>query len=170
MATRPSRLRAAVVAHLESRDVARVIYGSVVGMAVVVALQFHPVSAGKTAATILGTALAIGLAELYSDIIGAETRTRQPVGRSHVRQMAHEAGAAILGAGFPAVFFILAATGAIEMKLAFRLAKWTGLALICGYGYLGSRLAGGTVGKALLHAAAVGAIGGGLIVFKAILH
>jgi len=150
--------------------VARVIYGSIVGLALVVALQFHPTTAGKTAAAIIGTGVAIGLAELYSEIIGTETRTHRAVARTRLRTMVREAGAATFGAAFPALFFIVAATGAIEMQLAFRLAKWTGLALICGYGYLGSRLAGDTVARALFHAAAVGAIGGALIAFKAILH
>ena len=170
MLTRQTPWRRALLGHLESPDVARVIYGSIVGLALVVALQFHPTTAGKTAAAIVGTAIAIGLAEVYSEIIGAETRTHQPVGRTRVRKMAREAGAATFGAAFPALFFIVAATGALEMQLAFRLAKWTGLALICGYGYLGSRLAGETVARALFHAAAVGAIGGALIAFKAILH
>jgi len=99
-----------------------------------------------------------------------ETRTRQSVNRARVRHMAREAGAATFGAGFPAIFFILVSIGAIGMPLAFRLAKWTGLGLICGYGFLGSRLAGETVAKALFHAAFVGAIAGALIAFKALLH
>jgi hypothetical protein len=170
MLTRETRWRRALLEHLESPDVTRVIYGSIIGLALVVAFQFHPVSAGKTTAFILGTAIAIGLAELYSDIIGTETRTRQPVNRSRVRQMAREAGAATFGAAFPAIFFILVSVGVIGMPLAFRLAKWTGLGLICAYGYVASRLAGETVGKALFHAAFVGAIAGALIAFKAFLH
>jgi hypothetical protein len=170
MAMPETRLRRAVRGHLASPDVTRVIYGSIIGLALVVAFQFHPVSAGKTTAFILGTAVAIGLAELYSDIIGTETRTRRSVDRGRVRQMAREAGAATFGAGFPAIFFILVSIGVIGMPLAFRLAKWTGLGLICGYGFLGSRLAGETVAKALFHAALVGAIAGALIAFKALLH
>jgi hypothetical protein len=170
MLTRQTPLRRALVGHLESPDVARIIYGSVVGLAVVVALQFHPPSAGQAAAAIVGTAIALGLAELYSELIGTETRTRRPVERRAVREMAREAGASAFGAGFPAVFFVLAAAGAFDIDLAFTLSKWTGLGLICGYGYLGSRLAGGTAARALVHAAAVGAIGGALIAFKALLH
>jgi hypothetical protein len=47
-----------------------------------------------------------------------------------------DAGAVMLGAGFPAVFFIVAAAGAIDDDLAFRLAKWTGLGLICAHAFL----------------------------------
>jgi hypothetical protein len=170
MAARPLRIRGAVAEHLESPDVARIVYGSVVGLALVVALQVHPPSAGQTVAVLVGTAIALGLAELYSEIIGTETRTRRPVERRAMREMVRQAGAATFGAAFPALFFILAAAGAIDTQLAFRLSKWTGLGLICGYGYLGSRLAGSTVVRSLVHAAAVGAIGGALIAFKALLH
>ena len=76
----------------------------------------------------------------------------------------------MLGASFPAVYFLLAAAGWIETATAFTLSKWTGLGLICAYGFLAARLAGSGWGRALLHAAAVGAIGGALIALKSILH
>jgi hypothetical protein len=168
--TRQGRLRGAVRDHLDSPDVARVVYGSVVGLAVVVALQVHPPTAAQAAGIVFGTGLAIGLAEIYAEIIGSETRTRRRVERRELREMLRQAGAATFGAAFPAIFFLLASAGAIEMQTAFRLAKWTGLGLICGYGFLASRLAGQSVVRALVHAAAVGAIGGALIAFKALLH
>jgi hypothetical protein len=170
MLTRQGRLRRAVLDHLDSPDVARVVYGSVVGLAVVVALQVHPPTAAQAAGIVFGTGLAIGLAELYAEIIGTETRARRPVERRELREMLRQAGAATFGAAFPAIFFLLCSAGAIEMQTAFRLAKWTGLGLICGYGFLASRLAGQGVARALVHAAAVGAIGGALIAFKALLH
>jgi hypothetical protein len=150
--------------------VTRVIYGSVIGLAVIVALQAHPPTAGQTAAAVLGTALAVGLAEVYSEMIGIEARTRRPVRRAQLRVVALEALAVVFGAGFPAVFFVLAAAGAFDDDLAFKLSKWTGLGLICAYGYVAGRLSGSGVGRALLHAAAVGAIGGLLIGLKALVH
>jgi hypothetical protein len=65
---------------------------------------------------------------------------------------------------------VLAALDFIALDTAFQLAKWSGLALICAYGFLAARLAGSRPGMALLHAAAVGAIGGMLIALKAVLH
>jgi hypothetical protein len=170
MLTRQTRWRRALLDHLESPDVTRIIYGSVVGLAVVVALQVHPPTAAQAMGIVIGTGVAIGLAEVYAEIIGTETRTRRPVERRDLREMLRQGGAATFGAAFPAVFFALAAAGAFDIGLAFRLAKWTGLGLICGYGYLASRLAGQTVARAVVHAAAVGAIGGALIAFKALLH
>jgi hypothetical protein len=89
----------------------------------------------------VGTAVAVGLAELYGEIIGTEAGTGRMVRGPERCRMAGEALAVVVGAGFPAVFFALAAAGAIEVRLAFSLSKWSGLALICGYGALAARLA-----------------------------
>jgi hypothetical protein len=159
-----------VAAHLESHDVTRVIYGSVIGLALVVALEAHPPTAGQAAAAVGGTAVAVGFAEIYSELIGGEARSRRPVRIAHVRTAALEAAAVMFGAGFPIIFFILAAAGVFDVGVAFTLSKWTGLGLICAYGFVAGRLSGSTVGGALVHAAAVGAIGGALIGLKALLH
>jgi len=77
-----------------------------------------------------------GLAELYAEVVSAEARTRRSVQRAELRDMADEAVAVVFGAGFPAIFFLLAALGLIERQLAFSLSKWSGLGLICGYGFV----------------------------------
>jgi hypothetical protein len=160
----------AIETHLGSRQVARVIYGSIIGLALVVALQAHPPSAGVVVATLSATALAVGLAELYSDIVGTETRTRHRIARTELVHILGQAGAVAFGIAFPGVFFILAALGVIELDSAFTVATWSGLALIGAYGFGGARLAGASVIASLVQAFAVGAIGGLLIVVKALLH
>ena len=117
-----------------------------------------------------GTALAVGLAELYSDIVAAEARTRRPARRPEVRSMAGAALAVVFGAGFPAVFFLLATAGVVDTGAAFSLSKWSGLTLICAYGFIAARLAGAGIARSLLHSASVGAIGGSLIALKSLLH
>jgi hypothetical protein len=165
-----SRLRATIEDHLGSRDVARVIYGSIIGLALVVALEEHPPAPGAVVASVVGAAVAVGLAEAYSEIVGEEARTRRPVHRASVRVFLMDAAAVTFGAAFPALFFVLAAAGAIDTDLAFTLSKWTGLGLISGYGFLAARLSGSGLGGALLHAAAVGGVGGALIALKALVH
>jgi hypothetical protein len=163
-------LRTAVEDHLGSHDVSRVIYGSIVGLALVVALEHHPPGAGATAAAVVGAAVAVGLAEVYSDAVGEEARLRRRVTLAQLRTFAGDAGAVTFGAAFPAAFFVLAGLGAIELPTAFTLAKWSGLGLICGYGLLAARLAGAGWRRSILQAAAVGAVGGALIVLKALVH
>ena len=112
----------------------------------------------------------MALAELYSDVIGAETRTHRRVEGAGLRRIAEAAGAVAFGIGFPAVFFILAAAGAMELATAFTAAKWSGLGLIALYGYLGAHLSGRSQAASIIYAFAVGLIGGFLIGLKALLH
>ena len=164
-------MRRAIEAHLGTRQVARVIYGAIIGMALVVALEAHPPRPGVVAGTLLATAVAVGLAELYSEVVGAETRDRQRIGRDQVGDiLLHDVAAVAFGISFPAVVFVLAAAGLLEADTAFVIAKWSGLGLISFYGFIAGRLAGAGLVVSLLQALAVGVIGGALIAFKALIH
>src|SRR5688500_9346408 len=66
-------MRASLEQHLGSRQVGRVVYGTIIGLALVVALESHPPEPGVMAVWLLGTGLAVGLAEVYSEVVGAET-------------------------------------------------------------------------------------------------
>jgi len=159
-----------IQAHLNSNDVAQVVYGSIVGLAVVVVLERHPPTAGQTAVALAGTAVAVGLAEVYSEFVGFEVNRRRRVRGAELRAMGVDALAVAFGAIFPAIFFLVAATDALTVRTAFALAKWTGLGLICAYGYVAARMAGSDRVGAMVRAAAVGAIGGFLIALKALVH
>jgi VIT1/CCC1 family predicted Fe2+/Mn2+ transporter len=163
-------MRREVRAHLASLQVARVVYGAIVGLALIVALEDHPPGAAVVIGSLLGTAVAVGLAELYSELVGAEARTREHVARRQVREAFSNMLAVAFGIGFPAVFFLLAAFGVMEVETAFTVAKWSGLALIGFYGFAAARMSGAGTASALLQAAGVGAIGGALIAFKALFH
>jgi hypothetical protein len=163
-------MRRAIQAHLETQQVARVIYGAIIGMALVVSLEAHPPRPGVVAATLLATAVAVGLAEIYSEVVGAETRTHRRVQREQVRHILGDVAAVAVGIAFPAVFFVLAAADVLEPDAAFTIAKWSGLGLISFYGFVAGRLAGAGLWVSLLQALAVGAIGGVLIAFKALVH
>jgi hypothetical protein len=163
-------VRATLEAHLGSRQVARVVYGSIIGLTLVVALEDHPPAAGAMVAWLLVSAVAVALAEFYSDVVGAETSRRHRVTRPQLVEMLEESGAVALGVGLPAVVFLLAALGVFGLDVAFPLAKWSGLGLIGFYGYWAARFSGAPVSRALVQAALVAAVGGMIIVFKALLH
>ena len=163
-------MRRFVEAHLASGEVARVLYGAIIALALIVALEDHPPTAGETVAALIGTGVAVGLAELYAELVAAEARTRQPIHRERVRAFARDSVAVAFGAAFPAVYFILAAAGAMHTHTAFQIAKWSGLGLICAYGFLGARLSGAGPVRALGQTLVVGVIGIGLIVFKSLTH
>ena len=71
--------------HLRSNQVSRVIYGSIIGLALVVALEPDPPRPAVMIGTLAGTGVAVGLAELYSELVGTEVRTRRRVDRARVR-------------------------------------------------------------------------------------
>jgi hypothetical protein len=163
-------MRASLERHLGSRQVGRVVYGSIIGLALVTALESHPPKPWVMAVWLLGTALAVALAEVYSEVVGVETRTRQPVTRRDVRHMVVDAVAVGFGVAFPAAFFVLSALGLLEVGSAFTVAKWTGLGLIGFYGYWAARFAGAPAHRALLKGALVALIGAGLILLKSLVH
>jgi hypothetical protein len=118
----------------------------------------------------LATAVAVGLAEFYSDVIGSQTRNRRRVGREQAGHILEDVMAVAFGIAFPAVFFLLAVAGVLEPDTAFTVAKWSGLGLISFYGFIGGRLSGAGLWSSLLQAVAIAAVGGVLIAFKALVH
>src|SRR3954463_1702195 len=156
--------------HLGSRQVSRVIYGAIIGLALVVAMEDHPPSSGAVVGMLLGTALAVGLAELYSDILGIETRKRRHATDAELRHRTANMAAVAFGIAFPVVFFILAAVHAIGEETAFTIAKWSGVGLIGFYGFSAARLSGEGVLVSALRAIAVALIGAFLVGLKALLH
>ncbi len=166
-----------LASHLRSGHVSRIVYGSIIGLALVLTLEIHPPEGKETViGSLLATAVAVALAELYSEILGARTaagladEAGAPAPIESTGRMVEESLSVAFGIAFPSVFFVAALLGWIEYDTAFTLAKWTGLALIAGYGYLASRLSGTHPTRALVHALAVGLIAGLLIVLKALVH
>ena len=163
-------VRASVETHLGSRQVSRVVYGSIIGVALIVALQSHPPSAAVMIGWLVGTGVAVGLAELYSEVVGEETRTRHRVTRRRLRQLAEDATVVTFGIAFPAVFFLFPLAGIGSVDGAFTIAKWTGLGLVAFYGFWAARFSGAPWYRAVLYAAAMAAVDAVLIALKAFLH
>jgi hypothetical protein len=163
-------VRATLESHLGSRQVARVLYGAIVGLALIVTAEDHPPSAGVMAAWLLMTGLTVTLAEVYSEVIGIETSERHRVTRHQLSHLLNQGWAVALGVAFPAGFFLLASIDVLQLDTAFVIAKWSGLGLIGFYGYWAARFAGAPVPRALAQAAIVAAVGGIVIAFKALVH
>jgi hypothetical protein len=163
-------VREFVVAHLRSRQVSRVIYGSIIGLAVVVVLESHPPSAGSGLASMLATAFAVGLAELYSDLIGEQLRTGRRIDRHAAVEELDAVAAVAFGVAFPGLFFLLAAIGLFSVDTAIDIAKWTGVGLITLYAFAGARVTGRPGHRALVEAIGIGLIGAVVIGLKALVH
>ena len=159
-----------VESHLGSTQVSRVLYGTIIGLALVVALEHQPPSPAVMVATLLGTAVAVALAEFYSEIVGTEVRTRRRIDRSRVGEIATDVGAVAFGISFPAVFFVLSVARGHGGRDRLRAREVVGLALTGFYGYAAARLAGAGTLVALGQATAVALIGAFLILLKALVH
>jgi hypothetical protein len=68
------------------------------------------------------------------------------------------------------IFDDLPLADAMDRDAAFDIAKWSGLGLIAGYGFVAARLTGDTVPGSLRRAAIAAVIAGFLIVIKALVH
>ena len=159
-----------LASHLRSGQVSRVVYGSIIGLALVLTLEAHPPSVGVAIGTLVATAIAVALAELYSELIGGRARASLGGSTEPLGAIASDAAAVAFGVASPSVFFVAAALGLVGYDLAFTLAKWTGLCVIAGYGYVAGRLSGSGPAGALLEAAGVALIATVLIVLKALVH
>ncbi|GAA1643805.1 hypothetical protein [Georgenia ruanii] len=159
-----------ILSHLGSGQVSRVVYGSIIGLALVLTLEAHPPTPSAAVGTLLATALAVALAEMYSEHLGGRARASMGGHREPPRVITANAVAVAIGVAFPSVFFLAVVLGFMAYGTAFVVAKWSGLALLAGYGFLAARLTGAGMARSLLEAAAVAAIAAVLIALKALVH
>jgi len=165
-----ARLGAFVRSHLDSHHVSRVLYGAIIGLALIFGLEHHPPTAHETTVALLATAIAVSLAEIFSDVIGTETRTHRRVQRGELREILAGSLAVAVGVAFPIVYFELAAFGVLKLGTAFNVAEWSGIALTAFYGWSAGRLAGQSRLASAVQACAVALIGVALIGLKVLTH
>jgi hypothetical protein len=136
---RPARhaktLRGAIRSHLGSTPVARVVYGAIIGLALIVALEQPPPAAATMIASLLGTPWRSRSPRSTPRSSASRRVSGTASGASSSASFATTRSPSRSGVAFPAVYFLVAAAGAIDVDAAFRPAKWTALALIGFYGF-----------------------------------
>lgn len=142
------------------------IYGTIIILALIVAEDEASVTAGVAIATVLGAALATGLAELYSDYIGTVIRDRRHRTREEWRDAATNVAAGFLMAILPVGFFVLAALDAIALQSAFDAAEWTGVGVLGSYAVIANRQAGFSMARSLLVGLGFTLLGAALVLLK----
>lgn len=145
------------------------IYGTIIVLALIVALDEGGVRVGVAIGTVLGAAFATALAELYSDYIGAVIRDRRRRTREEWRDAAANVAAGFTLASLPVAFFVLAALDAIELQTAYDAAEWSGVAVLGAYATVANRSAGFTMARSLLVGVGFAVLGAALILLKAAL-
>jgi hypothetical protein len=144
------------------------VYGSVIVLAVIVALDGTGVRAREVLASVLGAAIATVLAELYADHLAATIRrARQPSTSERVERV-RDAGYGLLAAVLPGTFFLLAALDVLELSNAFTAAIWTGVGVVGFYAFVANRIAGSGIVRSLAVGVAFAALGTVLVLIKAL--
>jgi hypothetical protein len=170
MATSRGRTESWLEAHLGTTEVSHVLYGTIVGLALVLALQNDGYPPMEIVGFLVATAITISLAGVFSEAISLQARERHELTRSDRRLLGRETLAEVVSCSFPSVFFVLAELGVFSEAAAFQISKWTGVALVCFYAFLAGRLAGQSLTHATRYAASAAIIGTLLIELKAAAH
>ncbi len=149
---------------------ARAVYGSIVALAVILVLDEANAEADEVIAAVIGSVIAATLAEQYAEYIAHVIRERRHLSRTEVGQQARDAAFGSLAAMVTLIPFGLVEVDAIELPTAYDIASWLGLGVIAGYSLLANREAGLSTGRNMIVTAVALAIGGSLILIKAITH
>ena len=164
-------MRASLEQHLGSRQVGRIVYGSIIGMALLVAIEGHPPRPGVMAVWLLGTALAVGLAEVYSDVVGTRParggRSRAGTWGTWPRTPSRSASAS---PSRPSSSCSSALGRHRHRARRSRSRSGPALGLIGFYGFWAARFSGAAPHVALLKGVLVALIGAGLILLKSLVH
>ena len=127
---------------LNREQIAKVIYGSILILVVVLALEEEHFVGVKNSVLVLFTAFAIMLAELYSDVISSMIENKRNLSLEEWQQVVLNSGAVMVAAFLPALCFLLGGLAVIPHETSFQLAKWSAVLLLGLYGYLSTSLAG----------------------------
>ena len=155
---------------VEGQYAARSIYGSILVLALLLALENHPPTPLRAAGVVAGTVLAVLAAEAYAENLGAELALGRRETREERRARFRELAAMTVSAEAPVAILLLSAAGVLDLDTAFRLAKWSTLALLLIGGYLARRLAGTSRLSAAWSGLLVFGVGVVISVLKAWLH
>jgi hypothetical protein len=144
------------------------VYGSVIVLAVIVALDGTGVRSREVIASVLGAAIATVLAEIYADYLAATIRWgRRPTGAERAERL-RNAAVGLIAAVLPVIFFLFSALGTITLEAAFAAATWTGVGVVGFYAFVANRRSGMGIGMSLAVGAGFAALGAVLVLVKAL--
>lgn len=159
------RIRNLLVGHRAGKA----IYGVIIALAIVITQEAHPPSALVAEATILLGALAVAMAEFYSEALQLGITERHRPTREQTRELAGHVGTVMVGALLPLPIFVLASLGVFTIDAAFDIVKWMLVTLLFVYGFVAARITGVDVRWSLLLGATTGSIGVFVVLAKAAL-
>jgi hypothetical protein len=159
-----------VVRFLTPARATHAVYGSMIVLAVISGLDEASATAREAFVTIIGLAIAVGLSQVYADVIGATFRERRSLLPAEWLEISANVGFGFGAALLPAIFFALAELDAMSLRNAFVVAEWTGVAVIWFYVFTAARAAQLTLVRALAWSTALTACGVAIVELKLLAH
>jgi hypothetical protein len=145
------------------------IYGTIVASAVIAATAAGGKSPGLVLAATVATLLVFWLAHVYADFLEHQVRH----GSSELKVLASIMGGELAMLAAPALsvlFLLLGVLGVLDEALAVRLALWSGVVQLVGWGFDVGRRRGRAWPAALLAGLVNGAFGVVIIILEVLLH
>src|SRR5215212_627158 len=155
-------------AHLAA---ARAVYGLIIVMVVLEAMELHPPSAGWEGPELLiGTVLTLALAEVYADLIAGMLVHNKRPSRTELGLTGREAAPLLIGAPLPVIVLILSALGLVEIHRAIDLAQVIAYSFLLVYGWRAVQRLEGKLATRVVVGLTFAAIGFLLVALKAAYH
>lgn len=146
----------------------KVVYGSIVALALIIVLDFDDATAGGAALSLLAALFAVGCAEAYGEFLEAMIHRRRTLRGAERLEIVEGVVLHLLPALAPIPFFLLAAVRAIGLEVAYGLAEWTGVAALGLFAFGAYRAAGGSFARSLVAGGLLTGVGLLLVVVKLI--
>lgn len=156
-------------ARLDGHRAAKVIYGTIIVLVVIVTLEDHPPGALAAIGSVLGAGVAVAIAEFYSELIGLRIHEKRRLTRTEIHGIATSVSAVLFGALLPLPVLLLALFDVFTVESALALDKWILVGLLVFYGYGAATLSGTGKVWATFMALLAGTIGIAVVLIKAAL-
>ena len=150
---------------------ARAVYGLLIVMAVLEAMEVHPPHAGWEGPELLvGTVLAVALAEVYADLIAGMLVHHKRPSRTELGLTGREAAPLLIGAPLPIVALVLSALGWVGIHRAIDAAQVIAYTTLLLFGWRTARQLDTRLPARVMAGLTFAAIGFLLVAIKAAFH
>lgn len=155
---------------LNEKFAAKVLYGLISVLAVLVVLELHPPTALAAIVTVLGTTFAIALAEAYSETVAEMLVNERKPTAAEFRHLWDEV-APIISSSQPAILLLLLAMfGLFSVETALRIGQYVVIGLLFLYGLRVGHLLHGSLPRQILTGLVMASGGLAIVLIKALIH
>lgn len=154
----------------DKHSVSKAIYGSISVLAVLLVMEEHPPAAWRAATTLFGTALAIALAESYSETVAEILAQRKRLNAEEIRGIWRLTRPILLSANLPTLVLLLSAAGFYPVAAGLKIAEYAIYLALFAYGARVGQLLHGAWWRSLLGGLFTLAIGVLIGLIKYVFH